>query len=281
MSNNRTIYSKYHEKMQRLLKTCDMGQFMFVPDSAFDEFSAYFVKTIAKEPEFKLYRYCGTKRYNKEKKEFEFSFNLNHLYLGTNGMQNDIFEGLPLSDYDIHSIDECINELSNLACLKCFTETPRNNLMWSHYADSYKGICIEYDIKKADDYVKKMLFPVIYSKNRRIYASVDGLVDYDNGDRREESLVDCKGIFLQKSYYWKYEQEWRICKMNHERRARSEVLYFPYVSAIYLGPRICNEDQSEILKQIKEYNGSSIEQIRVYKTSLCEDTYDLNFKEYY
>lgn len=280
MSNNRTIYSKYHEKMLRLYKDCAMGSFYFFDDSVFENFGKYFIKTVAKEKEFKLYRYCKTNRYNENTNEAEFSFSLDDFYMGANGKENDIFEGLPYSDYDIFSINECIAAFSNLAWLKCFTESPQNSLMWAHYADSYKGICVEYDIKRLPDEIKQMFFPVVYSKSRRNFAAVDILMEEIEKKSRPADMRDCKGIFLQKSSCWKYENEWRICLMNSERKEKIDKFHFPYVSAIYLGPRISDDDKERILKMVEENNSRNENKITVYESGVCEDTYDLRFREY-
>ena len=39
----------------------------------------------------------------------------------------------------------------------CFSETKTNIHMWSHYANSHKGICVEYDSSEFDDYFSQLL----------------------------------------------------------------------------------------------------------------------------
>ncbi|MDD3772392.1 MAG: DUF2971 domain-containing protein, partial [Weeksellaceae bacterium] len=39
----------------------------------------------------------------------------------------------------------------------CFSKTNNNIHMWSHYADSHKGICIEYDSSEFNDYFSQLL----------------------------------------------------------------------------------------------------------------------------
>ena len=48
-----------------------------------------------------------------------------------------------------------------------FGATVKNNLMWSHYANSHTGFCIEYDLRKMDKESQFLhaLYPIIYSKN--------------------------------------------------------------------------------------------------------------------
>lgn len=239
----RTQYNKYHEKMKRLIDSeCNMGNFSFVDDCAFDDYGKYFLKTVKKDGEFKLYRYITLHYYDEKTHQTNFNLDLNSIYLTQNGSQNDVFEGLPQSYYDTYSQEECLKSLQNIAYLKCFSETYDNNLMWSHYADSYRGVCIEYDIAKlSDENTIKQLFPVYYSKSREVFYDMEILNDYMRGVRDMKRLEDSKGIFLSKADHWKYEREWRICQMNDEaNNETAKQIPFDCVSAVYLGIRTSN-----------------------------------------
>lgn len=279
MEPKKAIYAKYRRKMNELLKACKMGDYSFVPDEIFDDFSTYFLKTVEKEDVFHLYRYTGLKRFDSDSDKRIFSFDTGNLNLSKNGCQNDIFEGIAQTDYSFTTIEEWITTLSNIALLKCFTEDPKNNLMWAHYADSYKGICVEYDIKRASEEVKKMLFPVMYQKKPENYIDIDVLIS-EKEDCAEGYLRDCKGIFVQKPLCWKYEKEWRICDMNYDERISGKNIEFPYITKLFLGPRIEPEDKEKVLAAVKAHNEKSKEQIVVYTTRLRENTYDIEFRKH-
>ncbi len=107
-------------------------------------------------------------------------------------------------------------------------------LMWSHYAESFQGVCLAFDSTKFENGIKMGGFPVDYSPTRRclppnfydVYQSVaadkvefGGVrfeADSDSGlllmeHNREERLRDHLITFLtQKSPAWKYEQEVRM-----------------------------------------------------------------------
>ena len=279
--SRRTVYTKYHEKMKKLLKDCDCGTFTFVPDSVFNDYGNYLMKTVGKESRFKLYRYSALYYYDKKKKENRFSFDLEKLYFSPNGNLNDIFEGLPNDDMSIYPLEERLDKLSKIAALKCFTESFDNNLMWAHYSDSHKGICVEYDFKKInDDEILKLLFPVIYSKERNIYASSDILIDFLKGDKELQGTKDAKGIFLQKDNCWRYEKEWRICLMNHSDEIDTvQEMEFPSVTAIYIGARTPKEDIEKIKYCVKEYEEKHKYTIKLYQMKLNDNSYDLIPKE--
>ena len=47
----------------------------------------------------------------------------------------------------------------NFARICCFSEDGNNKLMWGHYADSYNGVCLEFDFFKSNSilpYLKKI-----------------------------------------------------------------------------------------------------------------------------
>lgn len=80
----------------------------------------------------------------------------------------------------------------------CLSSVPDNILMWSHYADSHKGICLEFD---ANNNFFARASPVTYSDQcpcERFPAMGNFNVD----------------IFYTKSKLWSYEKEWRIFEIE-------------------------------------------------------------------
>jgi hypothetical protein len=273
MSSKRTIYTKYREKMRKLVNAIDVLDIF--SDQDLDTYSNYFSKTLEKETFFPLYRYAPL--YYKD----EFSLPLDFLYLSCNGKLNDVFEGLPVNWNDIYSNDEYLQMVKNLCHMKCFTETFTNNLMWAHYADEFKGVCVEYDLKKLQDKeLQAKFFPVYYSKERKIWIDKDLLVNYWAGYIDDDVITDTKGIFLQKADYWKYEREWRICQSNRDPQNMQAIrVDFPCVSAIYLGPRVAKNDISNINETIKNYEVKYGQTVRMYQMVFDDYTYDLHPQE--
>lgn len=271
----RTIYTKYHEKMSKMIAEISYDEYAFFAESDFEEYGCYFKKTVAKEETFPLYRYSSVIR------EEKFSLDLENLYFTSTGMQNDIFEGIPKSYFDIHSVEKYVQAISKLSYLKCFTETYTNNLMWAHYADFFKGVCIEYDICQLKGFdIQSQLYPVYYTKERLFTIDEDSLCDYIEGDREVDAISDTKGVFLQKADYWKYEREWRICYINYALdSARTKVVPFPCVSAIYLGPRISEENRRKTIEVAIKYQNVHNCVIRIYQMMLDEKTFELHPKE--
>jgi hypothetical protein len=78
-------------------------------------------------------------------------------------------------------------------------------LMWSHYGDQHKGLCIGYSIPEGA--AAKNLHEVHYGGSRLVKAShVKSMLE---GDVAARQLVD-RGVLLRKAADWQYEKEWRI-----------------------------------------------------------------------
>ncbi len=138
-------------------------------------------------------------------------------------------------------------------------------LMWSHYADEHKGICIEYDISRAVCKKPKM---VDYYGGRGINISrlVD-LIIYDSEEAKEE--IEYK-YFYTKAGQWSYEEEWRYIS---ETQGVKPVPF--HLSGIYFGMR-CNI--SVVSSIVKLLNGSE-SNVRFYHTYASQDSFELHKRE--
>jgi hypothetical protein len=77
----------------------------------------------------------------------------------------------------------------------CAAERPDNILMWSHYAESFTGVCLEIDTEEFE-----YLGEVIYCTERPV---INLLPSGDSAEVRVDKALFSKFIV------WEYEQEWR------------------------------------------------------------------------
>ena len=85
-----------------------------------------------------------------------------------------------------------------------FAERDDCPLMWSHYGDQHRGVCLGYSVpeKSTAD-----LQEVAYGGGRLVKASdVGAMLD---GDDEARSRVDAD-VLLRKANSWSYEREWRL-----------------------------------------------------------------------
>ena len=80
----------------------------------------------------------------------------------------------------------------------CFSKSWKNPLLWSHYADKHKGICLGFDV--AHKYVE----PVRYRCTR---LPIDIRLNLPMGGLGQDEMRE---IFYTKFSGWRYEKELRV-----------------------------------------------------------------------
>ena len=262
-----------------------------VRDEDVFDFTEYdLAEYIEKNDSFKLYRYMPADYFNIRNIETQ------KIHLSNCGVMNDLYEGLPtLSDLEKPNPD--ITSLDDLAIMTCFSENNNNTLMWSHYADSHKGFCLEYDLKriKKDPFeIKKHLFPIVYNEKRLIRKNIESIIEDLKEIRRameeqymydgKELLDDLLPLFLTKGIAWSYEQEWRIIYTKKHlydidnKTLSSGNIPFACISAVYLGYRIHPEIRNHILDICSRISTSEY-RVEVYQEVLDEEGYNIVFNK--
>lgn len=87
-----------------------------------------------------------------------------------------------------------------------FSLAARNNcpLMWSHYGDQHRGICIGYSVP---DDARSNVHSVNYGGSRSTAASV--IARAIGGEEDAAREMD-ESVLLRKAGDWRYEKEWRL-----------------------------------------------------------------------
>lgn len=153
-------------------------------------------------------------------------------------------------------LTNCIDNL-RISCLS--KKDPKSNdvflnpLMWSHYADSHKGICIQYEITK----------DALEAHNNDEHILRIGSVKYRNSKTMSD-YITLDNALLAKGECWNYEQEERLiyyCKNNIKTTRQENKQNNGYISlrgfkitAIFLGYRISADDKREVIEAVKERN---------------------------
>ena len=115
---------------------------------------------------------------------------------------NDPFEllSLELSDKRVRdTFVENKEQLNKGRGILCFSEVWGNPVMWSHYAEKHKGLCLEFEIP--DDLLAK----ITYSRDR-LKREVSEL--FNSNPTFQESAMN--RILTTKFSHWKYERERRV-----------------------------------------------------------------------
>jgi hypothetical protein len=157
-----------------------------------------------------------------------------------------------------------------------------NRLMWSHYAKSLCGFCVEFDPVVLLDSLRSLteglthdhfdVQCVTYSENRPTFDVMDcverfAILGADKADVLEW-LTDLTQIYFQKSSAWAYEKEVRFIGVD---QARQCVKFSPAaIRSVLIGSRM-ESIQEEVVKDLFRSLGVST----FKRVSIAPDTYQL------
>ena len=131
-----------------------------------------------------------------------------------------------------------------------------NLLMWSHYSDHHKGICIEFKTTNGKLFGCDML-NVKYDEKYPIFTVCDDM----NVDR-------VKKFTRTKFLGWGYEEEWRILY----KETGCQLFPPEEISGVILGSRISNKNKELVLKRLYENNCKA----KIYQARECKDRFALD-----
>ncbi|MCM1315718.1 MAG: DUF2971 domain-containing protein [Prevotella sp.] len=175
-----------------------------------------------------------------------------------------------------------IQDTANRFRISCFTQNPFSMLMWSHYAQSHQGFCIEYQCPTWSDDNSDIycnLFPVIYT-DERINLNDEFLAFETNGTLTKTELWNIyKYGLLSKNIDWKYQQEWRLISYDNLLSSSNDYnCKFFKIKKVYLGNKMTKENRLKIVQICKDkdipYSGVTIANNKFEMKEcnmLCED----------
>lgn len=145
----------------------------------------------------------------------------------------------------------------------CLSETPKDILMWSHYANSHKGVVIGIDPKilwrnMTSSKPGGLLEPVQYKKD---YPKVKFF-------KEQKDVMD--KWFFTKYEEWSYEKEWRAIH-------KSGLIHFPkeIIMSVYFGAKFNLKKQDFWIKQIIDSGISP----QIFQATLNKSSYQIDFSE--
>lgn len=183
-----------------------------------------------------------------------------------------VFNGLKqiFQSGNTHQVHLALENLLNFidkSGIYSLSKTPLSELLWSHYAHSHSGFCIEYDLDILNKipHQKLIVLNVEYSQQSPSIKLLDVL---NNSSNSNSSDLITQKMFGYKSQAWSYEEEIRIVTPEYGR-----VDYdYRAVTAIYFGLRMNDQDKKLIMQNLKGRN------IKYYQITLKNESYELAYK---
>ncbi|MBI3795077.1 MAG: DUF2971 domain-containing protein [Nitrospinae bacterium] len=134
---------------------------------------------------------------------------------------NDLNDPFELSNFENANQNEglawkqMIEEISNKFGVMCFSKGWQNPLLWSHYADKHKGICLGFEISGD---LKEIIYrdsPIPYNEVKVLFDSRLYQKNPDNKAQNEKMME----VYRTKYVGWKYEDEARVFTSLQEKVA--------------------------------------------------------------
>ena len=159
-----------------------------------------------------------------------------------------------------NKIKDSVDGIKESLLVSCFSTNKDSILMWSHYADKHKGLCIEFEVD--NDNFKK----VKYSKKRSqidLKAITAVVLGYDFigetvGKENKALMNRLTKLLLTKSRDWEYEEEVRtihsiddIDNDNIISDNEKYLLKMPQIRKVFIG---CKADRDEVNKLKNEHH---------------------------
>ncbi|GLQ98793.1 DUF2971 domain-containing protein [Dyella mobilis] len=159
-------------------------------------------------------------------------------------------------------LNEILNGTLDRLGLSCFSETPSDMLMWSHYGTSHRGVAVEYQAFNRDAGQAMKLFPVVYGKD---FPAM--LLNAEHSDRQVFRSV------MYKARCWGYELEWRVVKPD---AARTHVeLDSARVLSIYLGCKVEAKTLGLIRELLIARKARGLPDVQVFRMYMQRDAFAL------
>lgn len=139
-----------------------------------------------------------------------------------------------------------LNKILDSYVFYSISANPKSNLMWSHYADSHKGFCIEFKKEHLN------ASPINYSAS---IAELGLMYCMDVPKNDAKIGIAIQKALLVKLNEWKYEREYRVFPNNELRNrhllSNGQIALIPYepdwVESIIFGCRMPKDIQQYII----------------------------------
>lgn len=172
--------------------------------------------------------------------------------------KREIYLQLKECNYDYSKVFKNNDYKDNEALLMCcFSTIPDNILLWSHYANKHKGICIGFKTSFND--ISMGLKIIKEEINFKIYDFLPVVkMKYDKNMPKPHHLFnhDSKEIipfFTTKAYQWRYEKEMRIILNKSIINKKTIKFQKSILSKIIFGIETLEKDKYVIYDIIKKH----------------------------
>lgn len=170
-------------------------------------------------------------------------------------------ENINVNDIEIKTA-KVFDSIKRRVYISCFAEPKllKKPLMWSHYAEKHKGICLEYDFSEIIIQGFK-IYPVIY---KSVFK------DLDEAFKKNINEFTVNAIYT-KALDWRYESEWRLMEFK-ETEDKGYKKKFIKPKRIYIG---CKNESKEVKESLVGF--CKVQNIELYQMKMEPNSFNLTY----
>jgi hypothetical protein len=128
---------------------------------------------------------------------------------------------------------EVLDQITNDLGIFSLSKKSDDILMWSHYANSHRGVCLGFFAGPGDDFF-------------RISQEVRYRPDYPSTKLNDDQMTRMEATILTKSDHWSYEEEYRII----DYASGPGIKTFPpdLLACVIMGCQIDEQDREDVIR---------------------------------
>lgn len=179
---------------------------------------------------------------------------------------NDPFEFLPLRLPDKASrigMREMKKLADNEYGIVCFSDNWQHPMMWSHYADRHRGICLAFDVVGT-----LPIIPISYT---------DNLLEAKDFKRRkfdDLTVTDFMETWFIKYSSWDYEEERRMLFRLDQEEKDGDLYFHHFEPRLKLAQVIVGAESSVSRQQVSDALGG-LADVEAFKTRLAFKSFNV------
>ncbi|MGF6739583.1 DUF2971 domain-containing protein [Paraburkholderia atlantica] len=166
-----------------------------------------------------------------------------------------IFQGLERLEGALPRLNADVRNHLASSKILCLTESPDNPVMWTHYADTHRGVVIRLRDYPEFDSPYRTAKPVNYVAEAPRLVDEEFLSDMLSGRISFNAGALLERLVYTKSAEWAYEREWRIYSGNGRKKdAAHEDLRFGSfeLDAVLFGLNTSDEHRSSLTQLVRK-----------------------------
>lgn len=141
-----------------------------------------------------------------------------------------------------------------------FTTNPDHPLMWAHYTESHKGLCLGFDVTQ-DPGLFLVPLRVNYSPTYPLYNHLT------------QSKQMAEFVLSAKSNHWAYEDEWRV--MKHQMPANQKYTFKPQaLREVIFGYNMDTKERKRLKLLARQYG---FKHVTFKRAIITETSYAIGF----